>query len=143
MRFLHNHDLSSILEIEEQNFEHPWVREDFISILRKRETTMMVSEIDNKIMGYMIYELYKNHINLIRLVVPPECRRHGIGSALVNKIISKLSTCRRNHIELEIDDDNLAVHLFLKSLGFHATNILHLEFGDVYCFSYYIDDHIG
>ncbi len=84
----------------------------------------MVAEIGDEVVGFMIYELHKNRLNLVSLGVDPNYGRRGIGSEMVSKLTSKLSPDRRNRITCCVSDSNLDAHLFLRSLGFKATRVL-------------------
>jgi ribosomal-protein-alanine N-acetyltransferase len=48
----------------------------------------------------------------------------------VQKLISKLAYQRRNRIQLEVRETNLAAQLFLKHLGFRATGVLRSFYED-------------
>ena len=56
--------------------------------------------------------------------------RRGIGTALVDKLVSKLSPHRRNRIVLEVRETNLDAQLFFKSLGFRAISVLRDYYDD-------------
>ena len=56
--------------------------------------------------------------------------RQGIGTALVDKLVSKLSPHRRNRIVLEVRETNLEAQLFFKSLGFRAISVLRDYYDD-------------
>ena len=60
----------------------------------------------------------------MNFAVNPEVRRHGVGNAMVSKLIGKLSHERRNRIMLEVRETNLEAQLFFKSLGFRAISVL-------------------
>jgi ribosomal-protein-alanine N-acetyltransferase len=47
-----------------------------------------------------------------------------IGTAMVEKLIGKLSGDRRNRIVLEVRETNLDAQLFFKNLGFRAISVL-------------------
>jgi len=123
VRWMIRIDMPGVLAIERCSFNNPWSEDEFIRCLRQRNTIGMVCECernDKKVLGYMIYELHHKQVYLLRIAVDPVMRRKGIGSALVEKLVSKLSMDRRNSIALDVRETNLAAQLFFKKLGFEA-----------------------
>lgn len=124
IRWLIRKEMPQVLAIENVSFEFPWSEDDFIRCLRQRNCIGMVAEHDEAIGGYMIYELHKNRLYILKFAVHPNLRHMGIGSAMVRKLIGKLSTQRRTRIALEVRESNLDALLFFKSQGFLATSIM-------------------
>ncbi|MEM9828502.1 MAG: ribosomal protein S18-alanine N-acetyltransferase [Planctomycetota bacterium] len=117
-------DMPAVLGIESQTFEFAWTEEDFIRCLRQRNCIGMVAEVDDQVVGFMIYELHKNRLHILNFAVAPDARRQGVGLAMVGKLLGKLSHERRNRIMLEVRETNLAAQLFFKSIGFKAISVL-------------------
>ena len=130
IRWMIRRDLSTVLEIEESNFEFPWTEDDFLRCLRQRNCIGMVVELDDEIVGFMIYELHTNRLHILNFAVAESAMRRGIGTALVDKLVSKLSPHRRNRIVLEVRETNLDAQLFFKSLGFRAISVLRDYYDD-------------
>ena len=84
----------------------------------------MVAEEDDQVVGFMIYELHKNRLHILNFAVHSAHRRSGVGQAMINKLLGKLSHERRNRIMLEVRETNLAAQLFFKSIGFRAISVL-------------------
>ncbi|HEY2761555.1 MAG TPA: ribosomal protein S18-alanine N-acetyltransferase [Pirellulales bacterium] len=117
-------DMPEVLAIESQCFEFPWGENDFLRCLRQRNCIGMVAEQDDRVIGFMIYELHKSRLHILNFAVDSRYRRSGIGSHMVTKLIGKLSTQRRNRILLEVRETNLAAQLFFRSSGFRAVSVL-------------------
>jgi len=124
IRWMIRRDMPEVLDIENRSFEFPWSEEDFIRCLRQRNCIGMVAEYDERVVGFMIYELHKNRLHILNFAVRPEFRRQGVGIAMVNKLIGKLSHQRRNRILLEIRETNLGAQLFFRDCGFRAISLL-------------------
>ena len=124
IRWMIRRDTPAVLNIEAASFENPWSEDELIRTLRHREVIGMVAELADEVVGVMIYELHKNRLHLIKFAVAPQARRQGIGSTMIEKLVSKLSHDRRNRIMLEVSESNLAALLFFKSQGFRAIKIL-------------------
>ena len=129
IRWMIRRDMPSVLEIEGLSFDEPWTEQELINCLRQRNCIGMVAEKDDEVIGYVIYELHKQRLHLLNLAVHPRHRRTGAGSAIIHKLIDKLNPERRNRIVTEVRETNLAAQLFLKDLGFRATEVLR-EFYD-------------
>jgi ribosomal-protein-alanine N-acetyltransferase len=124
IRWMIRRDMSEVLAIESGSFEFPWSEEDFVRCLRQRNCIGMVAEHNERVVGFMIYELHKNRLHILNFAVNDQLRRRGIGSQMVKKLIGKLSRERRNRIVLEIRETNLPAQIFFRELGFRATSVL-------------------
>ena len=124
IRWMIRRDMPEILEIENSSFEFPWSDDDFIRCLRQRNCIGMVAECDDRVVGFMIYELHKTRLHVLNLAVHPDFRRRGIGTQMAEKLISKLSQERRSRILLEIRETNLPAQLFFRQIGFRAVSVL-------------------
>jgi ribosomal-protein-alanine N-acetyltransferase len=139
IRWMIRRDIPIVLDIESYNPD-PWEESTILRCLRDQNCIGMVAELqDETIAGFMIYNLHAKVIEVLNLAVHPVFHRQGVGSALIEKLTSKLCCERRNKLRYYVRDDNLPAHLFLKSQGFIATEILHEDFlapGDAYRFEY-------
>jgi ribosomal-protein-alanine N-acetyltransferase len=124
IRWMIRRDMAEILCIEEESFEFPWADTDFTRCLRQRNCIGVVAEISGGVVGYMLYELHRTKVHVLNFAVARTHRRLGIGTAMLTKLISKLSTQRRNRIVLEVRETNLPAQVFFRSLGFLATSVL-------------------
>ncbi len=124
IRWMIRRDMMEVLEIENRSFEFPWSEEDFVRCLRQRNCIGMVAEHDERVAGFMIYELQRNRLHILNFAVAAEYRRKGVGQQMVEKLIGKLSSQRRNRIMLEVRETNLAAQLFFRRLGFRAISVL-------------------
>lgn len=124
IRWMIRRDMPEVLEIESQCFEFPWSDEDFIRCLRQRNCIGMVAEHDERVVGFMIYELHKDYLHVLNFAVHQAFRRRGVGAAMMGKLANKLSHQRRTNIALEVRETNLDAQLFFRSLGFRATTVL-------------------
>ena len=124
IRWMIRRDMPEVLAIEEQCFEFPWYEDDFIRCLRQRNCIGMVAEHNERVVGFMIYELHKNRLHILNFAVHEQMRRRGIGSQMIRKLVSKLSPQRRSRIMLEVRETNLSAQLFFRDIGFRAISLL-------------------
>ncbi len=124
IRWMIRRDMSEVLQIEEQGFEFPWSEEDFIRCLRQRNCIGMVAEHDDRVVGFMIYELHRTRLHLLNFAVAEDFRRRGAGGQMLAKLLAKLSAQRRTRIALEVRETNLQAQLFFRTMGFRAVSVL-------------------
>lgn len=124
IRWLIRRDMPEVLEIENRSFARPWTEEDFVCNLKERNCIGSVAEskqADGRIYGYMVYTLDGAHLHLLNVAVAPEVRRTGIGSALIERLIGKLSEQRRHRIITAVRESNLTAQMFLSRVGFKGS----------------------
>jgi ribosomal-protein-alanine N-acetyltransferase len=124
IRWMIRRDMPEVLYIEDRSFEFSWSEEDFIRCLRQRNCIGMIAEHNERVVGFMIYELHRNRLHVLNFAVHPDFRRRGVGTQMVRKLISKLSPQRRSRIMLEVRETNLDAQLFFRELGFRAVSLL-------------------
>lgn len=124
IRWMIRRDMAEVLEIEHQGFEFPWSEDDFIRCLRQRNCIGMVAEHDDRVIGFMIYELHRTRLHLLNFAVDQDYRRRRAGTQMLAKLLGKLSSQRRTRIVLEVRETNLAAQLFFRNLNFRAVSVL-------------------
>lgn len=145
VRWMIRRDMSEVLRIEAESFEYPWCEDDFIRALRNRNCIGMVAEHDDRILGFMLYELHRNRLHLLNLAVHPDYRHRDVGTQMVAKLVNKLSEQRRTRIVLEVRETNLDAQLFFHALGFRAVEVLRDFYEeqyppeDAYRFQYHVN----
>lgn len=120
LRWMIRRDMPEVYGIETSSFEFPWSEDDFIRCLRQRNCIGMVAEHENRVVGFMIYELHKTRLHVLNFATHPECRYRGIGASMVGKLLSKLSHQKRSRVLLEVRESNLPALLFFRRVGFRA-----------------------
>jgi ribosomal-protein-alanine N-acetyltransferase len=124
IRWMIRRDMTEVLEVEQESFEFPWSEDDFIRCLRQRNCIGMVAEHEDRVIGFMIYELHKSRLHVLNFAVAKAHRRRGIGRQMVAKLIGKLSHQRRTRVLLEVRETNLPAQLFFRSESFRAVSVL-------------------
>jgi [ribosomal protein S18]-alanine N-acetyltransferase len=130
IRWMIRRDMLDVLDIESESFEFPWLEEDFIRCLRQRNCIGMVAERDDRVVGFMVYELNKTRLHLLNFAVARDVRRFGVGTQMMSKLVGKLSSQRRSRIVLEVRETNLQAQLFFRANGFRAVSVLRSFYED-------------
>src|SRR5215472_4153833 len=107
IRWMIRRDMPEVLQTEQESFEYAWSEEDFLHCLRQHNCIGMVAEQGEKVVGFMIYELHKSKLHILNFAVHPSVRHCGVGTQMVAKLISKLSSHRRTRITFEVRESNL------------------------------------
>jgi [ribosomal protein S18]-alanine N-acetyltransferase len=130
IRWMIRRDMPEVLAAERSSFEFAWTEDDFLRCLRQRNCIGMVAECNDRIVGFMIYELHKNRLHVLNFAVHPQYRRQGIGAQMVSKLIGKLSSHRRSKVTLAVRERNLEAQLFFRASDFKATRVLRNYYED-------------
>lgn len=130
-RWLVQKDMDRVLEINEECFDSSWTQTDLIQLLRRVDCIGMVVEAKDDVLGYAIYVLRPNKIELTSLAVCPRHQRTGVGKFILDKLALKLAPSRRSRIEIEVRETNLPAQLFLKRHGFLAEEVRTNRFSDL------------
>jgi ribosomal-protein-alanine N-acetyltransferase len=130
IRWMIRRDMPEVLRIEHVSFDFPWCEDDFLDHLRQRNCIGMVAELDEKIVGFMVYELHERELRILRFAVHPEHRRRKVGTQMGLKLIGKLSNRRRSRIVIDVRETHLEAQLFFRQLGFRAVCVCRDYFPD-------------
>jgi [ribosomal protein S18]-alanine N-acetyltransferase len=144
VRWMIRRDMEHVLAIENACTQYPWSEEDFVLFLRKTGNIGMTAEVKDEVVAFMVYELHINKLTLGNLGISPNHHRRGIGSAMIDKLKSKLSSDRRNTITVLVRESNLDAQMFFKSQGFVAVEVLRNHYDengeDAYEMEYRFDE---
>lgn len=142
IRWMIQRDLPVVLDIEEQCFESPWSEDDLIRCLRQRNCIGMVAVRDDRVVGFMIYELHKTRLHILNFAVTKTKQRQAVGTQMAGRLIKKLRWQGRTHILLEVSETNLPAQQFFRKMGFRALSVLRDFYPnseqDAYLFQYHI-----
>jgi ribosomal-protein-alanine N-acetyltransferase len=130
IRWMIRRDMPEVLQTERESFEFAWTEEDFLRRLRQSNYIGMVAEQGEKVVGFMTYEIYKTRLEVINFAVGAPYRRRGVGSRMVAKLISKLSSHRRYGITVSVRETNLPAQMFFKACGFRAVEVVRAFYDD-------------
>jgi len=123
LRLVEKCDLPAIVRIEQASFDYPQLEEDLASLLLQDHYHGLAAIHGTRLVGYMFFARYPNHIELDTVAVAESHRRGGIGWALASRLPGMLDGERRS-VRALVSEWNLDAHLFLRSLGFFATRVL-------------------
>lgn len=94
--------------------------------LKSKKTVGLVAEIENTVVGVMIYDLDAT-VRLDDLCVAESARKQGVGRALVKRLTAKLTPLKRTVIEARVSIKNLRALRFLRGRGFVIVQTIELD----------------
>lgn len=120
IREMQEDDISAIMEIERSSFTTPWLEISFLSEIYKKNGISKVALFEGKLIGYVCvnYVLHESH--LLNLAVHQDFRKQGVGTILMNEILSELKKRECVFVYLEVRVSNTAAQLFYERFGFRA-----------------------
>ncbi len=123
-------DLDEVMEIERASFAYPWSSRFFLQEFQVECARSILVEINGKIIGYVLFWLLPEGVDIHNLAVRSEYRRRGIGRILLEQVI--LEALRRSslRVTLEVRKSNLAAQKLYESAGFVATGIRRAYYSD-------------
>lgn len=129
IRWMVRRDMPEVLDIERLCFGDPWTEEEFVRVLRNRNCIGMVFHAESdEVAGFVIYELFKDRLDILNFAVHPFCQRRGVGAAMLGKLVSKLSPTRHTRLYADVRETNLDALAFFRACGFKAVAILRGRF---------------
>jgi len=117
IRNLKESDLVQVAEIAKLSFAIPWSLKSFEEEFLNSKSILKVAEVNQEIVGYVVFRKIINEAELLSVAVKPAFRRRGIAKALIEEAMEEIKkysdTCF-----LEVRASNTeAINLYEK-LGF-------------------------
>ncbi len=124
IRWMIRRDMPEVLNIENECFNYPWSEQQFVKYLAQRNVVGMVAERQERVQGFMVYELHPHQLTLTNFAVHPDWQRTGVGRSLIEKLRSKMSAERRQVVQAVVAEYSVNAQLFFRSMGFVAVRTL-------------------
>lgn len=138
VRWMVRRDMTEVLAIARNNGDDI-TEEEILKLLRQRNVIGMVCEVGEAVVGFMIYELKKQSIDVIHFMVEPIQCKQGYGRAMLDKLKGKLTGKRRPFLKFTLHESNLEGQLFLRAHKCFAVETIRNHFEDsrdAYLFEY-------
>lgn len=126
-------DLDKVLFIEQASYGAPWSRNMFIEEISNPVGRSLVFELETRIIGYLCLWEIVDECHILNIVVHPEYRRQGVGSAIIE--ITE-AACRAKGIArvlLDVGRRNRPARNLYKKMGFKVVGFrknYYTELGD-------------
>lgn len=140
---LSNH-LDEICKIEKESFNDPWTKDDFFQTLHNETKNRGLAAFENNhVIGYLIYKSRLNQLQILNFAIQAKYRCQGVGTELLNELISKSKEQKKKYITIKICETELKSQLYLKNRSFKAVKVIKNYFEnnlDAYYMKYIIQD---
>ena len=109
---------AQVAEIEKQCFSAPWSLQSITGELSNPLSLWVVAVEKDRVVGYVGSQSVMGEADMMNLAVIPECRRQGIGEALVKELIRYLTEKEVFSLTLEVRASNDCANSLYSKLGF-------------------------
>jgi len=119
-KFMVQAQLPEVMKFDSFCYENCWTERDFKEQMKKRNVYIQVYEYEGQIIGFLVYQSLKYHIEILRFGIHPDYQRNGLGKKFVAELKNKM---KKPKIKIFVPEINLAAQLFFKSQDFMCTGI--------------------
>lgn len=124
LRSLELADLDAIERIEQASYPTPWSRSMFTSELAKPSSHSLAAVGPaGALVGYLILSRYVDAWHVMNVAVAPEYRRHGIASAMLDRLFDVTRDEARRGYTLEVRVSNTAAIRLYERFAFKPCGV--------------------
>ena len=110
--------LDGVCAIENACFAHPWSRQSIEAELDNETSLFYVAVEDGQVVGYIGMSFVLDEGYIYNVAVKADCRKNGVGSALIQTLVTH---CRKNNfafLTLEVRQSNAPARSLYEKFGF-------------------------
>lgn len=133
IRTLYLEDIKNVVDLEKRAFRCPWTEEDFEKTIKSASVFGNACDVDGILVGYMIFEVYDAHVEIMNLAIESPYRRLGLATAMIQglkdpmkinlKKRKKKGIDVRDKLKVFLDEGSLSAQLFYRDCGFLAVKV--------------------
>jgi len=116
-------DIDEIMVIERSSYRFPWSQGFFLQELQVTCARSILAELDGKIVGYILYWLLPDMIDIHNLATHVEYRRRGVARLLLSQVLVQAGAQFISRVALEVRKSNLPAQRLYESFGFARTGL--------------------
>lgn len=116
-------DLEEIKDTLVSDFDDFWTYSILKDELNSSSSHYIVAKSDSKIIGFCGIKVVLDSADIMNIVVKKDFRNLGIGTALLNEIITLCSSLNLSSITLEVRKDNTHAISLYRKFGFETLGI--------------------
>lgn len=117
LKSLDESDLDWVMQVEHQNYTHPWTRGGFERALHEGLNYLLMDK-DDSALGYCCLLPVLDELHLLNLSVAPEAQNKGVAKQALQSIFSRFENTEYTIILLEVRRSNKVARNLYKALGF-------------------------
>jgi ribosomal-protein-alanine N-acetyltransferase len=118
-------DLDAVLAIEEASFNNPTTREWYEGELKRPEVCFIyvMRTAEYPVAGFCAFWLVVDQAHINNLAIRPELRGHGLGTHLLESIVTEARHLGATSLMLEVRRSNVAAQRLYAKAGFHESAV--------------------
>jgi ribosomal-protein-alanine N-acetyltransferase len=116
-------DIDEIMVIERSAYRIPWSQGFFLQELQVTCARSILAELNGKIIGYILYWLLPDMIDIHNVAIHVDYRRRGIARLLLAQVLAQAGAQLISRVTLEVRKSNLPAQRLYESFGFVATGL--------------------
>lgn len=118
-------DLDAVLAIEEASFNNPTTREWYEGELKRPDVCFIyvMRTAEHPVAGFCAFWLVVDQAHINNLAVRPELRGHGLGTHLLELIVTEARHLGATSLMLEVRRSNLAAQRLYARAGFQQAGV--------------------
>jgi ribosomal-protein-alanine N-acetyltransferase len=116
-------DLDRIMEIENVSFASPWTRQCYLDLSPLETISFFVVKDGEELVGYMLYQVWEEEMELHTIAVDPERRRQGIARKMIAFMKEDATARAVERIFLQVRPSNEAARSLYQSFGFNVIGV--------------------
>lgn len=116
-------DLDEVMAIERTAFRYPWSSRFFLEELQVPCARSFLAEVNGKIIGYVLFWLLPEEVDIHNIAVHADFRRQGIGQALLQRVLEQARKRNSSRVTLEVRISNIVAQSLYQSVGFMVRGV--------------------
>lgn len=118
-----NDEIESVLAVEHVCFTNPWTREMYQAELQKEGVAyfFLARDRERQVIGFCSFWRVLDELHINNLAVLPDRRQHGLGSALLARVLAEAPALGATRAYLEVRQSNQVARRLYERFGFTVT----------------------
>ena len=111
-------DIEDVVAIERDAYPFPWTRGNFLDSLDSGYEAWVLRDADDRLLAYFLLMYVVEEVHLLNITVRPDVQGQGLGSKLLDKVITLARDATMPAVLLEVRPSNQHALSVYQNLGF-------------------------
>jgi ribosomal-protein-alanine N-acetyltransferase len=118
-------EIDAMLAIEQASFTNPWTREMYLAELKNQGVSFffLARDKNQRIVGFCSFWRVLDELHINNLAVLPECRRSGVATALLSRVLEEAVRLGTRRAMLEVRRSNVPAQELYQKFGFTVSGV--------------------